>query len=50
MVTVASSEVNSPSVTRYVKVVVPLKSRFGIKDAIESIIWAVPSDESSAKI
>ena len=45
-VTVAANEVSSPSVTRYVKVVLPLKSSSGVKVAEEPVISTNPSEES----
>ena len=46
IVTVAELDVNSPSVTRYVNVVVPLKFSSGVKVAVNPVILTKPSAES----
>ena len=48
IVAVADEDVSSPSVTKYVNVVVPLKSKSGVNVAILSVILTSPFEEFSS--
>ena len=50
IVTVADEDVSSPSVTKYVNVVVPLKSKSGVNVAIDPSNTTKPFSESVTKI